>query len=214
MGTPIYITKILTAADDDIIAASQTPAGAGNLTLITSTVTLDTPRQVILTFAGNETGHSFVVYGTQNIDGTGPIHETIAGTTAGIVTSTRMYGTVTRISISAAATGAIKAGTNGVGATPWISTNYQVAPFELAIGCVVTGTVNYTIQFTYDDYWSVVPNTGQGTEPVAFSDLILASQTATGETSRNIPVTGWRLLINSGDGAVAVKAVQSDISGA
>lgn len=215
MGTPIYFTKTLAAANDAIVAASQTPSGAGDLTLVGSgTVSLDTPRQVILTFAANETGHSFVIYGNQNTDGTGnAISETIAGTTAGIVASTRMYGQVTRISISAAATGALKAGTNGVGASPWVSSNYQISPANWSIGCTVTGTVNYTLQYTYGDFWTVTAGTTQGAVPTAISDAVLVSKTATADTVIGFPITGWRLLVNSGTGSVAVAAVQAGIRG-
>lgn len=217
MGTPIYYSKHLAAANDAIIAANQTLVGASNLALVGGgTVVLDTSRQVVLTFAADETGHNFTIYGSASINaGTGaPISEVIAGTTAGTVVSTLMYGTITRIAVSAATTGNVKAGTNGVGATFWKSMNYQVSPFSLAIACVVTGTINYSIQYTYDDFWTVTPNTGQGVNPTAFTDPILSAVTASGETTINNPVTGVRLLINSGTGTVAVKMIQADISGA
>lgn len=211
MSAPVSFTKTLAAADDDIIALSQTPLAAGNLTLIGGgTVSLDTPRKVILTFAADESGHSFVVYGTQGAAGAGnPISETIAGTTAGVVASTRMYGSVTRISISAAATGAIKAGTNGVGASQWQLFNFQLPDALLSIGAVVTGTVNYSIQYTYDNFWAVPVGATQGIDPIAFTDPVLDGATATGQTSFTQPITGWRLLINSGTGSVAIRAVQA-----
>ncbi len=212
MGFPRYLTKSLIAANDAVIAASQTPGAAGDLTLVSSPVVLDTGRQVILTFAANETGHNFTIYGYENTDGTGAlISEVIAGTTAGVVTSTRMYGRVTRIAISAAATGAVKAGTNTVGATPWLNADYQIKPFELDVAVVVTGTVNYSVQYTYDDFSTVVPNTGQGAVPTAFTDQILSGVTANGETTFNFPITGFRVLINSGTGSLAIKSIQAGI---
>lgn len=215
MSYPISLTKTLAAADSAIIAANQTLAGAGDMALVGGgIVTLDTGRQVLLTFAADETGHNFTIYGYESTSGSSaPISEVIAGTTAGTVVSTRMYGQITRIAVSAANTGNVKAGTNGVGATPWLAMNYQYAPFVLSIAAIVTGTVNYTIQYTYDDPFMVVPGTTQGIVPTAFSDPILAAATATGETTFNNPITGMRLLINSGSGSITLRAIQAGISG-
>lgn len=214
MGIPVYITKALAAADDDNVAQSQTPSGAGNLTLNGVAVsggvaTFDTARRVILTFAGNETGHTFVVYGTDKVSGGNAIYESIAGTTAGVVSSTRDFGTVTRVSISTAATGAIKVGTNGVGATQWISSNYHVAPVNWSIACDVSGTVNYTVQYTYDDFWTLLPGQTQADVPTAWPDPVLNSDTTDGETTFNFPITGWRVQINSGTGSVDIAGIQA-----
>lgn len=214
MSQPVYFTKSLAAAVDDGIAASQTPSGAGPLTLTASPIVLDTPRQVILTFAGDETGHSFVIAGYPSTTASNtPISETIAGTTAGTVASTRMYGQVTSITISAAATDAITAGTNGVGASPWISSNYQLTDANWSIGCTVTGTVNYSILYTYSDFWSLPFGTTEPAVPVAWTDSVINAATTSKDTILTGPITGWALQINSGTGSVAVAAVQSGISG-
>ena len=62
---PISVTVgPLDAADDNGIAQSQTTAGAADLTLNGALVsggvaTFDSPRQVIITSAGNDTGVTF-----------------------------------------------------------------------------------------------------------------------------------------------------------
>jgi hypothetical protein len=219
---PVRITKSLAAADDDNISLSQTPAGAGNLTITGAAAVggvgiLDTARQVILTFAADETGHTFVVYGNTRADGTGnPIQETIAGTTAGVVASAYDYGRVSRVSISAAATGAIKVGTNGVGDTEWVLVDQNLDPTSLSIMVDVTGTVNYTVQYTYDQIMGYYDPGGAWTNTYPskiFDDPVLAAATIDGETTFNNPVNAWRVRINSGTGSVTVTGIQAGVGG-
>lgn len=215
---PVRITKSLAAADDDIIAASQTPAGAGDLTLVSSIVTLDTPRRVLLTFAGNEAGKTFVVYGYATIAGTSvPISESVAGTGIGTTSTTLDFGQVTRVSISAAAAGAIKVGTSGVGSTPWVMVDYHLDPTQQSIAVDVTGTVNYTVQYTYDGIMGAYsPSSGVWADSSItkiFDDSILAAVTADGETTYDNPITAWRVTINSGTGSLAITGIQAGVGG-
>lgn len=218
---PIYLTKTLTAADDDNISLSQTPLAAGNLTITGAAAsggvaTLDTPRRVLLTFAASEVGHTFVVYGTNAVNGTA-ISETVAGTGIGTTYTNLDFYTVTRVSISAAATGAIKVGTNAVGSTPWQLENYHASDIEQSIAVVVTGTVTYSVEYTYDNFMGAyAADTGvwsNGSTPTVFTDPILASVTATGETNFDSPITGWRVTVSSGTGSVAIKGIQAGIMG-
>ena len=229
MAAPHYISKTLTAASDNAISLSQTPAGAGNMLIngasaTAGVATLDTQRQVILTFAADETGHTFVVYGTS--EGTDLLQETIAGTTAGVVATTQNFKTVTRISISAAATGAIKAGTNGIGATRWHAVNWHVTPINIALAVNVTGTINYTVQYTVEDPGGTYPNPASVTQgyqttpagpliafPTAFNHQTLAAQTATLDGSLQTPIAALRLLVNSGTGTAQLVYQQAELAG-
>lgn len=220
---PVRITKSLAAASDNNIAQSQTPGAAGALTLNGSTVVggvaiLDTPRRVLLTFAADETGHNFVITGNQKVDGTGnTISETIAGTAPGTAQSVLDYGGVTSVTISAAATGAIKVGTNGVGSTPWQMVDTNLDPMSLVVSVDVTGTVNYTVQYTYSDimgaYDAANGQWANAATPVAWNDPILASVTSDGETTYNNPITAWRVVINSGSGSLAIVGIQAGVGG-
>lgn len=218
MANRVVITKALAGSGATKVCASQTPS-AGNM-LINGTAasggvaTLDTQRRVLFTFAADESGHSFVLYGT-NQAGT-PIYETIAGTTAGTVASLLDYLTVTRISISANATGAITVGTNGVGSTPWININYQSAPVAVTAACVVSGTVNYTVEMTYDNFWTAPQywtSITAPTTPTAWSDPNISAKTASADTTINDPVTGVRLTINSSTapGSVTMTLIQAGV---
>jgi hypothetical protein len=209
---PITFTKALTGANDAAIAANQTLGAAGNMTLTASPVVLDTLRQVVLTFAADETGHNFTLYGTDG-ETSGTISETIAGTTAGTATSVRMYKTISRIAVDAATTGNVKAGTNGVGATRWFTSNSQIAPSAWSFACVLSGTANFTVQVTYDDFWSIPAGQSQGNVPTAWDVSSLANKSATAAATVTDVISGWRLLINSGTGTVTMSAIQAGIAG-
>lgn len=193
------------------IALSQTPS-AGALTLNGSLVAsgvavLDVARQVLFTFAANETGHSFVVTGKSWAGDS--ISETVAGTTAGTVATVLSYKSVSSIAISANATGALTVGTNGVASSPWIRLD-DWALFSTIIQCNVTGTVNYTIQTTNDDPNSNTnPVTPASVSWINFPDLNMVAQTATAQSSLSYTPAWLRVVLNSGTGSVLSTMTQA-----
>ena len=211
---PIYVTKQLAAADQDAVAASQTPVAAGPLTLTADPVVLDTQRQLLFTFAADETGREFVVTGTD--DEGHVISETVAGTATTAVTVLD-YKTVTEVTIDAASAGAIEVGTNGVGATPPVPLDQYVPDFSVMIACIATGTVNYTVQYTFDDVFvdyspgnTQAPGSPAG-DPASItwwphSDITGATGNDKGALTE--PVKAVRLLMNSGDGSVEMQVIQ------
>lgn len=90
------------------IAASQTPAGAGNLTLVATKVSLNPEQYVYITTVDDETGVTFTVYGVDR-NGTS-IVETITGVDTGVVSSTNKWAVITRVAVSGATAGAITVG--------------------------------------------------------------------------------------------------------
>lgn len=222
---PIYVSKSLAAADDNGVCESQTPADAGNLdldgVLVTDGVAVfDTQRIVLFTFAADETGTTFTVYGAG--DNGMELQEAVAGTATTAVT-TQNFKTVTRIAISAAANGAIIVGTNGVGATPWQIVSNAMAPMGLGVCVLVSGTVNFTWQYTFEDPSGTYPNPNTATSgyintaqpnritqaPTAFSLTALSSKAANTDSSMVTPIYAWRLLINSGTGTAQAVVVQA-----
>lgn len=213
MSQPRYLTKSLTAGSATAISASQTPLAGGNLLINGSlasggVATLSSQRQVLLTFAADETGRTFVVYGTD--DQGIAIQETVAGAAATATTALN-YKTVTRISIDAASAGAITVGTNGVGATPWQIVNTNISPVNLGIGVAITGTVNFSVQYTYDDPSGTYPNP-VASSPTAWPLTALASKSANTDSSITFPIAAYRLLINSGTGVATASVIQSGIA--
>jgi len=96
------------AADADYVATTQTPVGAGNLTLTSSTVTLSPAQKISITSDGNESARTFVVTGT-TIDGAAQT-ENFTGPNATTTNGTKYFATVTNVSISGAGTGNITVG--------------------------------------------------------------------------------------------------------
>lgn len=91
----------------------------------------------------------------------------------------------------------------GVGSSSALVMNTNVSPFNVGFGVIVTGTVNYTIQHTFDD-----PAVGFSTW---FSHPTIASLAANADGNYAFPVTGIKVLVNSGDGTAQLKLVQAGI---
>jgi hypothetical protein len=208
MGVIISRTKQLTANGATNVCASQTPLAAGNLTINGTAAsggvaTLDSQRRILFTFAADETGHTFVVYGTNQ--GGNPIQESVAGTTAGTVATNLDFLTVTQITISAAATGAITVGTNTVGSTPWQSVDLLREPVNVAFQVAITGTINYTVEYTQTDVNTLAP----GAYAIPFAHPSVANKTDNETGSFVDPISYFRLTINSGTGASTLTYAQA-----
>lgn len=91
----------------------------------------------------------------------------------------------------------------GTGSTDAVVTNTNTSPFNVGFGVVVSGTVNYTVQHTFDD-----PATGFTTW---FSHPSVAAATANQDGNYAFPVSGIKVLVNSGTGTVTMNLIQSGI---
>lgn len=91
----------------------------------------------------------------------------------------------------------------GVGSSSALVMNTNVTPFNVGFGVVVTGTVDYTVQHTFDD-----PAIGFSTW---FAHPTIAGETTNQDGNYAFPVTGIKLLMNSGDGTATLKLVQAGI---
>jgi hypothetical protein len=150
MSSDIQSTFIEAAtADADGVCASQTPSGAGNLTINgaladSGAVTFDQPRQITVTGGSDESGKTFTVTGT---DETGTAaSEVITGPNATTVTSTGYFATISQIAGTitfrqTSATGAIKMQFNTVSSAN--TTQYPDVPDD-GILFVSGGYVLYT----------------------------------------------------------------------
>jgi hypothetical protein len=201
----------IAAADADGICASQTPS-AGPLTLdgvlVTSGVAvLDVQRRVLITTAADESAKTFTVTGT-NWAGNS-ISQTITGPNATTGATTISFKTVTSVTISATAAGAVTVGTNGVADSPWVRFD-DFAPNYVSATCVIDGTANWTVQITLDD-----PNDPQS--PVAAgsmtfqnaTDTNLVSQAGSNRGGIQYAPTFARVVLNSGTGSVRGTFLQS-----
>jgi len=190
-----------------IVSITASGASAGNVSVGTwSAATLDEARRVLFTFAANDSAKTMTITGTDRYGN--PISESVAGANASTSSTVQDFKTVTSISISAAAAGAIIVGTSGVAASGWVRFDDWTQNM-LSIQANVSGTVNYTVQSTLDD-----PNSP--TDPVSVAamtwftsnDTNLSGQTVARQSNTQIMPTYARILLNSGTGTVTATFTQ------
>ena len=218
MANTKYFTKSLTAASATSIAASQSAVAGTPLTLTATPVVIDiasanniaTGRRVLITSTSASETASVVITGTNA--GGNTISET--GTFSGSSTTLQSnldYVTVTSIVPSGTIVGSLSAGTNGVGASSWLTLNvYGYSPMNIGFAVeLVSGAVNFTGQYTYDD-----PNNLQAglIQPLAFNMTAITSQSATIDSTISTPIFAVRILVNSGTGVIRVRIVQASVA--
>jgi hypothetical protein len=91
----------------------------------------------------------------------------------------------------------------GVGSSAALVMNTNVSPFNVGFGVLVTGTVDYTVQHTFDD-----PAVGFSTW---FSHPTVAGESTNQDGNYAFPVTGIKVLVNSGSGTATLKLIQAGI---
>lgn len=91
----------------------------------------------------------------------------------------------------------------GVGSSDALVMNTNISPFNVGFGVEVDGTVDYTVQHTFDD-----PAIGFTTW---YSHPSVAGETTNQDGNYAFPVTGVKLLVNSGDGTATLRLIQAGI---
>ena len=91
----------------------------------------------------------------------------------------------------------------GTGSSSALVMNTNISPFNVGFGVEVTGTVDYTVQHTFDD-----PAVGFSTW---FSHPTITGETTNRDGNYAFPVTGIKVLVNSGAGTATLKLVQAGI---
>ncbi len=171
-----------------------------------TTVTLDTPRRVIFTSAGNDSGVTFTLIGT---DWAGAyISEQVTGANVGVATSVLDYATITSITASAATASTITVGTNGVAGSAWVRTD-DFALGSLGAQFSVTGTVNYTLRTAFVEGTGTYSRANTVWDTSA-SPVINATGTTT-ITLTSIP-RQLQVLLNSGSGSVTATFTQYGVA--
>lgn len=213
---PVSITVTPTASDNDGISTTQTPSGAGNLTITGAlasggVATLSASgfeRQVLISCAGVDAGRTFTVYGTNgNAD---VFSEAISGSNASTSVSTNYFQTVTRISVDAATAGAVIVGTNGVGASVPIVIDRYLTPTNISIQLDISNTIDVTVQYTIEDIMTTAATYGT---VVWNSHSTLVSKTADSDGTFTSPVSAFRTKVNSftATGACETTVMQAGI---
>lgn len=186
--------------DADGIAQAQAVAGAGNLTLNGALVSggfwdVSGFGQIItIASAGNDSGITFTVTGLDQ-DGKS-FSQTITGANAGNASTTGYFKKVTQISASGAAAGNVSAGVLGGASTPTYVVNYKMKPFMASLFVDVTGTINGTVQHTFNDVWQHGAFASQWTW-MPHDDTDLVGFTADQNGNYAFPPMATRVIVNS-----------------
>lgn len=203
MGPTVVTVGPLVASATTAIALSQTPP-AGLLTLngalvVGGVAVLDVARTVLFSSTGNNSNTTFTITGTSWAGD--QISESLVGSNGGTVTTLLSYKTVASISSSAASAAGLTVGTGSTASSPWVRLD-SWGGAQLGLQTKVTGTINYTVQFTYDD-----PNSA--TNPVAPALVVwdaanspFVGATFSGASSMTVSPTFARVFLNSGAGSV------------
>ena len=189
VSSTLYVYSIVISVTPSGNTAAAVTVGTGGLAL------LDTARRVLITSAGNDSGITFTITG---VDWAGTtISETLTGGNAAAVYSTLDYLGVVKIAVSGATASTVTVGTNGVASSPWV--NLDTWANGTVVGqCVVSGTVNYTVQLTNDDPNSIgnpIARTAVTWDSGA-AGASLANAT-TSQTWAGSPAAWCRVLLNS-----------------
>lgn len=184
--------------------------GSGDTIVFPGTAIIDTAtanngaigRRVVIAYTGTDT--SFAIEGTNAAGNV--IIDTAVGS-SGSAQSNLDFVTVTSITPVGGGLTGVTAGTNGVGSSPWVTLNLRgYSPMN--IGCaveLVSGSVNFTVQHTYDN-----PNSPpNGVYPLPFNSALINGASATIEGPYTTPFYAARVLINSGTGVIRVRFDQA-----
>jgi hypothetical protein len=202
---PTGLTVSYVAAAVGAICASPTPSGAGALTINGSlasggVATLDYQRTIGITSTANLSNRTFKITGTDQQGRV--ISETVTGPNNGTTNSVLNYLTVTSITISGSAAGALTVDTvtGPLGASQEIPVDLYLNPQSISATVEITGTINVTVQYTEDDVYANAPG------PFTwFSYNGLTTITASAASpSGPAPIRAIRVLVNSGTGSAKI----------
>lgn len=96
----------------------------------------------------------------------------------------------------------------GVGSSAVSPMNINTSPFNVGFGVTVSGTINYTVQHTFDNVWATDFNPSTANW---FDHPTIASQSTTKDGNYAFPVSAIRLLTNSGGGTATLTLLQAGI---
>lgn len=153
------------AASTTFIATSQAGTSGVALTLNSSTfdytniatsqVVIDggaSRRSVSLTSTGNLSGIQFTIVGFDN--GNVTVNQTITGPNNSTVYTTTGYTTVRSITPNGTFTSGVSVGIGTSGVTNMFVPSQYTPDFNVGIGIYVSGSLNYTVQHTFDDIFT------------------------------------------------------------
>ena len=223
-GGPIAVTETLVGSNANkvtsvneyftITSITISAAASGAITVGRSGYAiLDTARRVLITSCGDDSDITFTVTGT---DWAGAaLTETFAGGNATTASSTVSFKTVTSVKTSAAASGTVIVGTNGVADSPWILFDSYAALSEISGQTVVSGTVNYTVRQTLDNHTSLNNEAIYGRPDLVtwfdHPDTAVVAATVSKQFQYTAQPAFAKVVLNSGTGSVTMTVIQAGL---
>jgi hypothetical protein len=186
--------------DDDGLAAAQSVSAAGFLTLDGALIadgkwsTTGQGFQVAITSAGDDTGVTFTVYGL-DVDGK-IVSGSVTGGSASAATISTYFREVTAIEASTASAATVTAGFLGGAATPTYVLNYKMPTFMASLAVDVTGTIDGTVQHTFDNVFESTWTADSGVWR-SHDDTDMVGFTASQNSNYAFPPVACRTIINS-----------------
>lgn len=93
----------------------------------------------------------------------------------------------------------------GTGTSSVVVPDYLSSPFNVGVGCKVSGSATYSVEHTFDDVFSPTFDPATATW---IANTGLTGKTANADGNYAFPVRGIRLNIASGSGTVTMTVVQ------
>lgn len=201
------ITLSGVTADDNGIVVSVTPAAGGEQAL---TIAGQPPQPILIdiTSVGDETGRTFTIVGTDRFGEV--ISEAVTGASGGVAQSTKQFATITSITVDDDTAGAIIVGWAAVVYSAWFPLNTYPEQFDVTANIVVTGTVNFDLEYTFGDVFPKNTNGGdlEATLPVVV-DGDIDGDTASITKILTYRAQAIRLKLNSGTGSLLATVAQA-----
>jgi hypothetical protein len=94
----------------------------------------------------------------------------------------------------------------GVGNSAVYPADHYVSPFNVALSVIATGTITYTVQYTFDD---VFASNFTAASANWTNHPSLTAQTATASSNIAYPVRGIRITTSAGTGTAALTIIQA-----
>ena len=91
----------------------------------------------------------------------------------------------------------------GVANSAWIPLDHNVNPFNVGFGVVVSGTVTYTVEHTFDDVQD------PDVTPIAFPHASVTGKTTNQDGNYAFPVRAVRLSVTAGTGTATLTVIQA-----
>ena len=192
------IAKFYTPAAESSTGYVTGITGAGPWTPTNANAGDNLSHLTTITSAANLSALTFTITGK---DASGvALTETITGPNATTVTGTKYFSSITSISVSAtlgANTADVGYAANAVSQP--IPMSYLANAPAIGIAAIVTGTINYTVQYTYRELNVSAPPTPvvQADDAAWFAITALSGKTSTLDAQIAFPIWALPLLVNS-----------------